>query len=319
MPHRQEARELLLLDGLDPRPQRRQGAAAQDRQQVRAHILHRPKVWPTVVTGDQVAGADLVSPHGADAGHGQAIAVRKLFRGGDDVGLGPTHHQPREGIQGTGHRWVGQAGGDRNAQRVAQQPRVVSNGQHRDAGDPEGTDATGCQQLVQPGPGQFGVVAGRPALDLGQGAGGAQHVPELFGAGSTAELAAAAQFLAEGHDHIGVQELCAALATEQLGQQRRIQAECGELALGQGLVAVVDELSDVAEHQRLGEGGCLGGLDLDQTNPSCRHVTEQCGQPREVEDVLETFAHGLEDDREVGVVGRDGQQLRRPHALLPQR
>ena len=42
-------------------------------------------------------------------------------------------------------------------------------------------------------------------------------------------------------------------------------------------------------------------------------------QASKIEDVGEALAHGLQHDRELRILGGDGQQLSRAHSLLPQR
>ena len=131
-----------------------------------------------------------------------------------------------------------------------------------------------------------------------------------------------AQLRLGAHDGLGVEqvgELGLAALAEQLGQQGRVERQGGGATLGQRGVAVVEELRRVAEQQGLRERRRLGRRDLDDADPSGHHVPHEGGQRLGVEVVLEALADRLEQDREVGVLGRHGQQLRGPLALLPQR
>ena len=133
---------------------------------------------------------------------------------------------------------------------------------------------------------------------------------------------AAAQLRLGAHDGVGVEqvgELGLAALAEQLGQQGRVERQGGGAALGQRGVAVVEELRGVAEQQGLRERGRLGGRDLDDPDPAGHDVAHERGERLGVEVVLEALADGLEQDREVGVLGRHGQQLRGPLPLLPER
>ncbi len=69
----------------------------------------------------------------------------------------------------------------------------------------------------------------------------------------------------------------------------------------------------------MGEGRRPLGLDIDDPDTTVADVAEQAPQGGHVEDVLKAFAHGLEDDREIGETCGHLQQVRGPLALLPQR
>ncbi len=98
-----------------------------------------------------------------------------------------------------------------------------------------------------------------------------------------------------------------------------VEGQRGGPALGEGGVALVEELGDVAEEQGLGEGRRRGALDVDDgdlARPDVAHEVDEAGH---VEHVLDALAHRLEDDGERGVAARDLEQLRGALALLPQR
>src|SRR5690606_28895437 len=98
-----------------------------------------------------------------------------------------------------------------------------------------------------------------------------------------------------------------------------VERQCGGAALGGRGVAVVEELADVAEEQGAGEGGGARGGDLDDPHVPPQDPAHELGQGGGVEVVLEALTHGLQDDREVGVVGGDGEELGGAVPLLPQR
>ena len=120
-------------------------------------------------------------------------------------------------------------------------------------------------------------------------------------------------------EDIGVEQLAQLGLAQQLGQQPGVQGEGGGAALGERGVALVQELGDVAEEEGAGEGGRLRGGDLDQADPAGLDVAHQLGEPGDVEDVLEAFADGLQDDRERAELARHLEQLGGALTLLPQR
>ncbi len=129
----------------------------------------------------------------------------------------------------------------------------------------------------------------------------------------------ALQFELGLRDHRRVEQLAQLGATEQFGEQRRIERQRGGAALGQRRVALVHEGGDVAEQQRAGERRRRLGLDLDQAHLARRDVGGQRGQGGKVVDVLQHLAHRLEDDREARVLARHLEQLRAALPLLPER
>ena len=86
-----------------------------------------------------------------------------------------------------------------------------------------------------------------------------------------------------------------------------------------GRVALVEELCDVSEEERAGEGRRLRRGDLDQADLAGLDVAHQLGEARNVEDVLEAFADRLQDDRERAELAGHLEQLGGTLALLPQR
>lgn len=90
-------------------------------------------------------------------------------------------------------------------------------------------------------------------------------------------------------------------------------------AARRGGVALVQELGDVSEEQGAGERRGLRGGDLDQAHLAGLDVSHQLCETRDVEDILEAFANGLQDDRERAVLACHFEQLGGALPLLPQR
>ena len=106
---------------------------------------------------------------------------------------------------------------------------------------------------------------------------------------------------------------------EQALQRVEVQREQGRAAFGVRLVILVHHLPHIAEHDGFGERRRRLRLDIDQVDLT---VGEPCHQPPErgqVVDVLQAFAGGLQQQREVALRPRGVEQLDATQALLPQR
>ncbi|GMA26436.1 hypothetical protein GCM10025864_41950 [Luteimicrobium album] len=259
----------------------------------------------------------------------EAVARRDVARGERTVRARVAPHQVAERVGHGLEEHLGQPDRERDAQRVPQPGGVLDDGplvllvvrrpRDADAHDP----ARGLE------PGQPGRGLRAP---VGHGAGGerrrrerpepAQHVPQALGVSRLATGRERLQLGLGPLDLLRVQqvrELAGAVAAEQLGQQRRVERERGRAPLRERGVAVVQELRGVAEEEGLGERRRRRGRHLDDAHPAALDRAHEVGERRGVEVVLEALARGLEDDRELGVAGRDRQELRRALALLPQR
>ena len=146
-----------------------------------------------------------------------------------------------------------------------------------------------------------------------------QQVGDALGVAGATVVGGALELGLDLGQHRGVEELAQLGAAEQLGQQSLVERERGGPALGDGGVALVDELGDVAEEQRAGVGRRLLGGHVDHRDLAPVDPAHQRDQRRQVVDVLQALAHGLEHDREGGVLGGHLEQLGRALALLPQR
>ena len=182
-------------------------------------------------------------------------------------------------------------------------------------GDPDSHRAAGVLQVLCP----FGSGAAFGEFGAGERAEEAQQVGDAFGVAGAAVLGEPLEFAFQQRQHAGVEQFAQFGFAEEVGEEAGVDGEGGGAALGQRRVALVHELGDVAEQERAGEGGRLGGGDLDQLHGAGFDVAHEFGQPGHVVHVLEDLAHRLQDDRERRELSGDLQQLRGAQALLPQR
>ena len=118
----------------------------------------------------------------------------------------------------------------------------------------------------------------------------------------------------------GVDELPQLLGAQQLGQHLPVEGEGLGPALGEGGVALVEEVGHVGEGQRARRTATARRSR--PTPPGCvraRMPVMQVDQGGEVEDVAQALAVRLQQDRELAVLGGHRQQVGGPLAHLPQR
>ena len=99
-------------------------------------------------------------------------------------------------------------------------------------------------------------------------------------------------------EHLRVEQLAQLGATEQLGEQPRVEGERGGPAFGDGGVALVHERGDVAEQQRLRERRRRWVLTSTSRSRALGDALVQRDQRGQVVDVLQHLADRLEHDRE---------------------
>ena len=130
---------------------------------------------------------------------------------------------------------------------------------------------------------------------------------------------AAAQLLLDLLERAGVEQVAQLLLAEQLAQQVAVERQRLRPPLGGRRVVLVHVVRDVVEEQRgrVRRGG--GRLDVDEVDLPRAQALQQPLQRRQVEDVLQALAVGLEHDRERRVAARDLEQRLRLQALLPER
>ena len=120
-------------------------------------------------------------------------------------------------------------------------------------------------------------------------------------------------------DRLRVEQVAQLLLAEQLAQELAVERERLGAALGRRRVVLVHVGGDVLEDERAGERRGGHRLDLDQIELARLQPLEDLLQRRQVEDVLQAFAVGLEHDRKGRVAPRDLEQALRLQSLLPER
>ena len=120
-------------------------------------------------------------------------------------------------------------------------------------------------------------------------------------------------------DRVAVEQVAQFLLPEQLAQQVAVERERLGTPLGRRRVVLVHVGRDVVEEQ----GGRVRrralALHLDDVELASLHPLEQRAERRQIEDVLEALAVGLEDHREAAVLPRDLQERLGLQPLLPER
>src|SRR6266851_561103 len=129
----------------------------------------------------------------------------------------------------------------------------------------------------------------------------------------------AAQLRLDLLDCVRIEQVAELFLPEQLAQEVTVERQRLRAPLGGRRVVLVHVGRDVVEEERRGVRRGRGGLDVDEIELPSAQSLQQPLQRRQVEDILQAFAVGLEDDRERAVAACDLQQALRLEALLPQR
>ena len=190
------------------------------------------------------------------------------------MGARVAHDEVAEGVRDRLEGRGGQPGREGGTEGVAQASRVLRDGPSLLAGHRDGDDLSGRLEPLQRGPDGGVVELGHAALHQvthGERAEDPQEVGEVLAVPGGPCRDEVLQLRGRGlHgdrvEQLGERELLT--ATEEVGQQRRVEGERGGAALGQWGVSLVEELRDVAEHQRRGEGGGPRALDVDERHPT---------------------------------------------------
>ena len=169
-----------------------------------------------------------------------------------------------------------------------------------------------------------------PPVDLGAGvdlfdreiAEPKQHVMHAVDGPCTSIRLLIVQVLELGLDignRIRVQQIAQLDLAEQLAQLRLIDRQCLGAAFGERGIAVVEVVGDVAKQQRRGKRRRHGRVHGRHPDLAPFHPAERFDQRRHVEDVAQTLAVRLEDDRKGPEARRDGEQVGRAFPQLPER
>ncbi len=272
---------------------------------------------------DELAGGDERPEHEAHDVAGQAEAPHDLHRREGPAGRRIPRHQAPDRVVSWLEERLGHPDGQRHAERVAQQPRVLDAGPHRRAGDPDLQDTPGVGQIGEP---PVDLVAdlrpgARRDLRCRQRPEPAQHVGDVLAVAAGPLGRQLLQLRLDVEHRLRVEQVAhqRPVGAEQVGQQPWIQGQRGGATLGQRGVALIQELRDITEHEAAREGRRRRGLHVGDLHAAGLDGREQVPQRGHVEDVLHALADGLEHDGELRVARRDLQQVRGPLPLLPQR
>ena len=139
------------------------------------------------------------------------------------------------------------------------------------------------------------------------------------GASGAVLLVEPLQLALDGFDGGGIEQFAKLGVAEQFPQLRLIDDERLGAPLGERRIAVVQEACDVAEKQRRREWRRPFRVDGDDPYRPAAEIRQGRDQRGHVEEVAQTLAIGLEQDRERPVSRGNRQQIGGALALLPQR
>jgi len=120
-------------------------------------------------------------------------------------------------------------------------------------------------------------------------------------------------------DGVGIEQFAEVSFAEQLAELVLIDGEGLCAALGEGRIAVVEEVGYIAEEERRGKGRWLAGIDHMDAELALLNGAEGFNERGHVEYVAETFAIGLEQQRERRIARCDAEQIVGALAQLPKR
>ena len=236
--------------------------------------------------------------------------MRRLRREERPVGPRPAGQQAAQRVVGLAQEGRRRAGRRLGAGRVAVAPGVLDRDPARLAADPDGDRAARGGQRLQPLAGGRRAAA-RPGGDLlrREVAEAPQQVGDLVHGARPAlvdqRLALQLRLLEGGR----VQQLAELLLAEQLAEEVAIERQRLRAPLGERGVALVHEGGDVVEEERRGERRGPRGLDAVDGDLAPLHAAQHVAQGRQVEDVGQALAIGLDEDREAAVAGGDREQV----------
>ena len=316
LPGGEKAGQRALIDRLDLLAQRSQRRPAQAAQDLGVTPLALAAARAQLAA-DEVAGAFELGQRGGEV---DPIARPQIGHGERPVGGAVAAGHARERIGHVLQEDGRQAARGHRAERVAVQARVggVDPALLAARGEPEPPDARPASSSsialgVQPGQHARGDLGGAQIPER------AQDVVEGVAARGLALGREELQVALDSVQGARVDEVAQLLLAEQLAQQVAVQRQRRGPALGRRRVALVHVGGDVVEQQRGGKRRRGGRLDLDQRQLAAVQSGEQLHQAGEVEDVAQTLAIGLENDRELAVLARHLEQGLGLQALLPQR
>ena len=301
VPGRQEAAEGGLLGRLDLAAERGERGSAEAAEHLGVAPLALAAARPELAAHEQVGALELVQ-HALER---EAEALVGLGGRERAATLREAEHELAERVGAAREERFGEAAGRHRAERVAVAAGVLGGDQALLAREANGERAA----LGEQDRGLALVV-----LACAQVAAAAEHVVELVGVARVA-----AQLLLDLGERVRIDQLAQLLLAEQLAQEVAVERERLGTPLGRRRVVLVHVGGDVVEEERARERRRGGRLHLDQIELARLQPVQDPLQRRQVEDVLEALAIGLEHDRERAVLARDLEQVLRLQALLPER
>ena len=253
MPVGEEAAERGGRHRLDLLAQPRQRSPLERAQHLHVAPLAAALAGGDVALGDAARGAERAE-RDAGRGHAEAEARGEILDRERAVGARVARAEIAERVGDRGEQRGRHAARELHPQRVAEAGRVLDRDEARLAGDDHGERAVG--------PGELGDQRGRDLggrdtlrdLGLGEIAEREQQIVQPVGVGDRAVPVEPLQRALGLGDGVGVEQLTQLGLAEQLLELRGVDAERVGAALGERRVAVIEEVADVGEHQRRGEG-----------------------------------------------------------------
>ena len=317
LPVEQQPGQGRRLGRLDRAPQGRQRAPPQGRQHVGLAPLGPGLPWPELPLEHAARGRQ-GPQRPLDGRHAGAVARRQVAAAEGAVGARIARDQLGQRVVDRLQEGLGQARRRRHPQRVAQPAGVLGRQQARLAGHRHLDHAPLGQQLRHPAVGRRGRLAARAGLVARQVAQAQQQVVQAVGAPRAVLLVEGLQGPLQRVERGRVEQLAQLGLAQQLAQLARVDHQGLGAPLLQRRVALVEVVGHVAEQQRRGEGRGAVRVDRDQAQAPLAGLARHLLQGRQVEDVLQALAVGLEQDREVGEARRHLQQVVGALALHPQ-
>jgi hypothetical protein len=240
--------------------------------------------------------------------------------GGDEgtVGARVASDQVAQGVAHGMEKRLRQSGRGRDAERVAVAASILRRHPARLAGHLQRDHASGPGELAEPDARRGGRRHPRCDLWFGEVAELQKQVVHAVRVAGRALRPQVLQGPLEAIERLAVDQLAQLDVTQQLAKLRRVHGKRLGPALGQRRVALVEEVRDVAEHQRGGKRRWRLAVHRNHPDAPAPNVAQEPDQGRHVEGVAQALAVRLENDGEGVVPPDDAQKVGSALALLPQ-
>ena len=266
LPRAQEAGQCSRFDRLHLFTQPGQRAASQLAQHLGLAPLRARASGAELAVQDPALGGKSLQRVAGD-GRAEAESLGHLVGRERSVGAGVPGHQVGQRIVDRLGEDIGRAGRHRHAEPVTQPAHILDDSptldpRHPDLDHPSGRDQGGeGRAVIGAVDAALGHLVGR------QGAEQADQVDDALGVAGPTVGCEALELCLDLDQHLGIEQFAQLGPAEQLGKQTLVEGEGGRATLGDGGVALVDELGDVAEEQapcvrRRGRRGDVGDLHL---------------------------------------------------------